>query len=209
MTLANRLHGLYVITDPVLCGDQLVEKVTAAIAGGAQIVQYRNKQASPKQQRQEATALAELCKQHTILFLINDDAALARDVDADGVHLGQQDTGLSHARALLGANKIIGVSCNNRFDYALDAQDAGADYVAFGRFFPSQTKPQAPQADPSLLERARNELHIPVCAIGGINLANATQLLAAGAQMLAVIHGIFAADDIKATTRRYADLFKI
>lgn len=207
MTLTSQLHGLYVITDPQLCGEAVVDHVSAAIAGGARIVQYRNKQATSIQQHQEASALAELCKRHAIPFLVNDDVELARAVDADGVHLGQQDTTLHQARATLGADKIIGISCNNRFELALEAQQTGADYVAFGRFFASKTKPEAPPANLELLTRAHEELHLPACAIGGITPVNARPLLAAGVQMLAVIHGIFAADDIRAAARRYAELF--
>ena len=204
----RRLRGLYVITDPELCGGALPDKVAAAIAGGARIVQYRNKQASAEQQYHEATALRDLCRQHQVLFMINDDPGLAHEVDADGVHLGQRDTAIAEARALLGADRIIGISCNNRFDLALEAQQAGADYIAFGRFFPSKTKPQAPRADLALLERARRELHLPVCAIGGILPEHVPTLISAGADMVAVIHGIFGAADVQAAAREYAGHFE-
>jgi thiamine-phosphate pyrophosphorylase len=204
----SRLHGVYAITDPVLCGPHLSEKVLAAIEGGIRILQYRNKQVSRDIQHTEATNLLALCRQHDVLLIINDDVALAADIDADGVHLGQKDSGLSEARLHLGENKIIGISCNNRFDYALAAQQQGADYVAFGRFFPSQTKPQAPQADVGLLLRARTELQLPVVAIGGITPDNGRQLIEAGADMLAVIHGIFAQDDVRLAAQRYAELFE-
>ena len=204
----SRLHGVYAITDPVLCGPHLNEKVLAAIEGGIQILQYRNKQASRDIQLEEATNLLALCRQHGVLLIINDDVELAIDVDADGVHLGQKDLALNEAHQHLGENKIIGISCNNRFDYALSAQQQGADYVAFGRFFPSQTKPQAPQADISLLHRARTELQLPVVAIGGITPDNGQQLIEAGADMLAVIHGIFAQDDVRLAAQRFAELFE-
>jgi thiamine-phosphate pyrophosphorylase len=203
-----RLHGVYAITDPVLCGAQLSEKVLAAIEGGIRILQYRNKQASRDIQHEEATSLLALCRQHDVLFIINDDVELANDVDADGVHLGQKDLALIEAREHLGKNKIIGISCNNRLDYALAAQHLGADYVAFGRFFPSHTKPQAPQAEIGLLQRARTELQLPVVAIGGITPDNGRQLIEAGADMLAVIHGIFARDDVRLAAQRYAALFQ-
>ena len=202
-----RLHGVYAITDPVLCGSQLIEKVRDAIAGGIRILQYRNKQASRNRQHEEATELLSLCRQHDVLFIINDDVELAADIDADGVHLGQQDRALREARQQLGADTIIGISCNNRFENALTAQQQGANYVAFGRFFPSQTKPQAPQAEIGLLQRARTELQLPVVAIGGITPANGAQLIAAGADMLAVIHGIFAQQDVRQAAQRYAALF--
>ena len=204
----TRLHGIYAITDPVLCGAKLNEKVLAAIEGGIRILQYRNKQAARDIQHEEASNLLALCRQHDVLFIINDDVELAADIAADGVHLGQQDRALIKARQHLGKDKIIGISCNNRFDYALAAQHQGADYVAFGRFFPSQTKPQAPQADMFLLQRASTELQLPVVAIGGITPDNGRQLIEAGADMLAVIHGIFAQDDVRQAAQRYAELFE-
>ena len=203
-----RLYGVYAITDPVLCGEHLSDKVQAAIEGGIRILQYRNKQASPAVQHAEASKLLSLCRQHGVLFIINDDVDLASDIDADGVHLGQKDRALIEAREHLGPDKIIGISCNNRFDYALTAQQEGADYIAFGRFFSSLTKPQAPQADIDLLQRGKKELHLPIVAIGGITPENGRQLIDAGADMLAVIHGIFGQADIRLAAERYAELFR-
>lgn len=204
----SRLHGVYAITDPVLCSDHLIKKVTAAIEGGIQILQYRNKQATAAIQLEEARKLSTLCSQLDVLFIVNDDIKLALDSGADGVHLGQQDRALSEAREHLGKNKIIGISCNNRFDYALAAQQNGADYIAFGRFFPSLSKPDAPQADIELLQRGRNQLRIPIVAIGGITPDNGKQLIDAGADMLAVIHGIFGQIDVRSAAHRYAELFR-
>ena len=203
-----RLHGVYAITDPVLCGEDLFDKVLAAIQGGIRILQYRNKQASPATQLNEAAKLSTLCHQHDVLFIINDDLDLASEVNADGVHLGQKDHPLPEARQQLGEEKIIGISCNNCFDYALTAQQEGADYIAFGRFFTSSSKPQAPQAEIDLLQRAKNEIHIPVVAIGGITSDNGGGLIEAGADMLAVIHGIFGQADIRLAAQRYAELFR-
>jgi len=203
-----RFHGVYAITDPVLCGEHLIDKVLAAIQGGIRILQYRNKQASLADQFEEAKKLLSLCQQHDVLFIINDDLDLASEINADGVHLGQQDRTLLEARQQLGNEKIIGISCNNRFDYALAAQQEGADYIAFGRFFSSMTKPQAPQAEIGLLQRAENELQIPVVAIGGISPDNGRSLIEAGADMLAVIHGIFGQADVRLAAQRYAELFQ-
>jgi thiamine-phosphate pyrophosphorylase len=203
----KRLRGLYVITDPTLCEDKLVEKVEQAIIGGAQIVQYRNKQAPVQQRLEEATSLNQLCQQHQRLFIVNDDVELAARIDADGLHIGQSDASLQQARTILGENKIIGVSCNNQLQWAIDAQQAGADYVAFGRFFNSQTKPQAPQADPDMLTQAKAQLDIPLVAIGGITLENANSLLTAGADMLAVIHAIFSQQDIAEAARQIQQQF--
>ncbi len=207
MTVQNNLHGLYVITDPVYCGEDLVNKVTAAISGGANIIQYRNKTADIATQYREAGLLAKLCKQQQRTFLINDDVELAIKVDADGVHLGQSDDDIRFARKQLGANKIIGITCHQDLALAIDAQQQGADYVAFGRFFPSQTKPDAPAADIDWLPAARKKLSVPVAAIGGITLDNAADLLVAGADMLAVIHAVMAQRDIHAAAKSFSELF--
>ncbi len=207
MTRHPRLQGLYAITDSRLSGKQLVESMEAAVAGGVRILQYRDKSTDSGRRKQEAAALRQLCRQHGILFFINDDVELARQVDADGVHIGQSDTRLPAARQQLGADKLIGVSCNNQLEWALAAQQQGADYVAFGRFFPSTTKPEAPQAELSLLEQARQQLELPIAAIGGITPENAGQLRQAGADMLAVINGIFGQPDIEAAARRLSRYF--
>lgn len=212
MPMTERLRGLYVITDPELSRQRnlpITVMVEDAIQGGARLVQYRNKAAPATEQLHEAQALAEICRSRQVTFLINDDVQLALAVNADGVHLGQRDTNLSQARELLGAQHIIGVTCHDRIDLALAAQDAGADYVAFGRFFPSQTKPEAPPASLEILREARAQLTLPIAAIGGITPANAATLLAHGADMLAVIHGVFGADDITAAAGEYARLFTL
>ena len=203
-----RSHGIYAITDPVLCGEQLIDKVQAAIQGGIHLLQYRNKQASGAILREEAAQLLSLCHKHNVLFMINDNIDLASEIGADGVHLGQKDQTLIEARERLGENKIIGISCNNRLDYAITAQQQGADYIAFGRFFTSKTKPQAPQADIDLLHRSKEALHLPIVAIGGITPDNGRSLIEAGADMLAVIHGIFGQADVRVAARRYAELFR-
>jgi len=205
--LDSRLKGVYVITDPDLMTDDLLQKTETSIRAGASIVQYRNKQASAEQQLAEASTLRELCQQHNTLFIVNDDPRLAYEINADGVHLGQADENLQAARQLLGHNKIIGVSCNNRFEYAQHAVEQGADYIAFGRFFPSMTKPDAPQATTDLLTKARDTWSLPVVAIGGITPENGRQLINSGATMLAVIHGIFAQQDVHAATLSYVRLF--
>lgn len=201
------LKGLYAITDPELMGTDLIAKTKHAIFGGINILQYRNKTATLKQQEQEASSLARLCKKHNVIFIINDNIALAIKVNADGVHLGQKDTHIQQARKLLGENKIIGITCNNQIELAQAAQQQGADYVAFGRFFDSLSKPSAPQAELSLLGEARQLISIPVVAIGGITHELAPLLLEQGADMLAVIQGIFAQADILNATRQFVDIF--
>lgn len=201
------LSGLYAITDPTLCKTNLLEKVEQAIIGGAQIIQYRNKQAPAQQRLEEASAINTLCQQQQRLFIVNDDVQLANDINASGVHVGQSDASIKQARKILGEEKIIGVSCNNQLQWALDAQHSGADYVAFGRFFTSQTKPDAPQANIDLLKQAKLKLDIPIVAIGGITLETAHSLVAAGADMLAVINAIFSQDDVVSAARQFQQQF--
>lgn len=203
-----RIAGLYAITDPTLLpSDRLVAAVTQALEGGARVLQYRNKSGDPSGCLQEARALAALCRARRATFLVNDDVELAAACGADGVHLGRDDMPIEQARARLGDGVLIGVSCYNEPERARRAVAAGADYVAFGRFFPSRTKPQAVQADLGLLRAARREFSVPIVAIGGITPENGASLIAAGADALAVIEGIFGQADIRAAARRYAELF--
>ena len=200
------LKGLYVITDGSV-GELLLRKVEQALQGGAAIVQYRDKTTDSARRLQEATALRALCRQHQALFIVNDDVELAHTVQADGVHIGKDDAAFTTARAVLGEGAIIGVSCYNRLELALDAVQNGADYIAFGSFFPSPTKPNAPRAHLELLQQARQMLpHTPICAIGGITLGNAPCLLQQGAAMLAVISDVFASESITHRAQCYRDL---
>ena len=208
MVNKSRIAGLYAIADTQYLDDvRLLPAMGDTIAGGARVIQYRDKTHDAPVRLALAKKITALCRQHGVLFLVNDDVALAKECGADGVHLGRDDMPLSQARAALGAGAIIGVSCYNELARALRAEKEGADYVAFGRFFPSRTKPQAVQADPSLLHEAKKKLHIPIVAIGGITPENGASLLAAGADALAVIEGIFTQADIRAAASRYAQLF--
>ncbi len=202
------LKGLYVITDARLIGgERLIPAVESAIRGGARWVQYRDKQRDHSRRLSEATALADCCRRHHVGFIVNDDIELALASRADGVHLGEEDPSLPRARRILGSQAIIGISCYDRLDAATEAEQQGADYVAFGSVFPSPTKPEAVHADLALICQARATLSIPVCAIGGINAGNAAQVAAAGADMLAVISGVFSEDDIESVARRIASAF--
>jgi thiamine-phosphate pyrophosphorylase len=204
----SRVAGLYAIADTQYLDDaRLLPAVSEAIAGGARVIQYRDKTHDAPTRLTQAKKIAVLCRQHRVLFLVNDDVALAKEAGADGVHLGRDDMPLAQARAVLGVRAIIGVSCYNELGRALKAEKEGADYVAFGRFFPSRTKPQAVQANSSLLREARKKLHIPLVAIGGITPENGASLLAAGTDALAIIEGVFAQTDIRAAASRYAQLF--
>lgn len=204
------LSGLYVVTptpaDATSTG-VLTEQVSAALAGGARIVQYRDKTRDAFRRRERAAALAALCRRRGVPLIVNDDVDLALAVAADGVHLGRDDCDPGTARRLLGAARLIGVSCYNDFDLALAAVDAGADYVAFGSFYPSPSKPRAVRADPDLLRRGRRTLPTPVVAIGGITPENGAALLEAGADALAVVSAVFGQTDIRAAARRFANLF--
>lgn len=201
------LTGIYAITDPELMGSDIIDMAEQAIIGGINILQYRNKTATPVQQEQEACTLATLCKKHDVLFIINDNIELAIKVNADGVHLGQKDTRIQQARNLLGEHKIIGITCNNQLELAQLAQQQGADYVAFGRFFSSLTKPSAPAAEISLLSAARRSITVPIVAIGGISHESAPELLKEGVDMLAVVRGIFAQKNISCATQKFVEIF--
>ncbi len=205
------LRGLYAITDPALTpDDRLLPAAEAALFGGARLLQYRDKTASADQRRRRASQLRALCHEYDARFIVNDDPALAAEVGADGVHIGQSDGGIAAARALLGDQRIVGVSCHGDLTLAREAARAGADYLALGRFFPSSTKPQAPPADIATLKQACREFHLPVVAIGGVNPDNAPQLIQAGAACVAVIEALFGHSDpadIEAAARRISALF--
>lgn len=204
-----RLRGLYAITPDALCAEpaRLRAAVAAALAGGARLIQYRDKRNAATDRARLAADLLALCRRHDARLIVNDDVELARASGADGVHLGAADMPLREARQRLGGEAIIGVSCATGLERARAAQDGGASYVAFGRFFPSRTKPDAPQADPALLRQARSALAIPLCAIGGVTPDNAGLLVAAGADLVAAVEGVFGAADIAAAARAYARLF--
>jgi thiamine-phosphate pyrophosphorylase len=194
---ARRLCGLYALTPDLDDTALLVAKVTAALEGGASAVQYRHKSASGALRRAQAQALARLHAARGAVYVVNDDPALAAAVDADGVHLGADDASIVAARELLGPERLIGVSCYDDLARAREAVLQGADYVAFGSFFPSSTKPGARRADVALLPAARS-LGVPVVAIGGIDAANAPIVIDAGADAVAVISDVFAHDDAHA-----------
>lgn len=204
----NRLRGLYAITDETLIAHKNFDAaIEAVLEGGASIIQYRNKNQDKKLHTQQASMIRDLCRQHRALFIINDDIELAAAINADGVHLGQNDGSVSYARERLGENAIIGASCYNSLELALRSQDEGADYIAFGSFFVSPTKPGAQRADITLLQQARQQIHIPICAIGGITADNAGPLLEHGADMLAVISALFNTTDVKSSAEKLSALF--
>jgi thiamine-phosphate pyrophosphorylase len=199
-------RGLYAITrtdhkDP----DTVISEVAAAIRGGAVIVQYRDK--NPVNAESVARELAKICHHCNVPLIINDDIELAARAGADGVHIGRDDSPIAPARERLGATAIIGVSCYNSVEQALAAQAQGATYVAFGRFFPSSSKPLATPAQIETLHQAKRVLTIPIVAIGGILPINGAQLINAGADFLAVIGGLFD-NQPEQSARAYQALFK-
>ncbi|WP_248799396.1 thiamine phosphate synthase [Pseudomonas sp. MWU13-2105] len=196
-----KLRGLYAITDSQLLAGKFLSYVEAALDGGVTLLQYRDKSTDEARRLREAEALRLLCERYKTHLIINDDAELAARLGV-GVHLGQTDGPLTPARALLGSRAIIGSTCHAQLELAEQAAREGASYVAFGRFFNSTTKPGAPAADVALLERARPRLQLPIAVIGGITLDNAAPLVAHGADLLAVIHGLFGADNTREVTRR-------
>jgi thiamine-phosphate pyrophosphorylase len=200
--------GVYAITDSqLLSGEQLPEAVHAALRGGIRVLQYRNKTAAFADQVREAATLKALCDAYNVPLLINDDIDLCQAVDASGVHLGQSDTTVADARYRLGATAIIGSTCHNRADLIKSAELAGADYVAVGRFFDSHTKPQAPQTSIDELRQLRAATQLPIVAIGGITADNGGDLIKAGADMLAVIHYLFATSEIESRAKALCQLF--
>lgn len=200
-----RLRGLYFVTPEAESGR--AELVAAALRGGARLVQYRDKSDPSEHRLREARALLAMCREAGALFLVNDEVELCLAVNADGVHLGEDDAEIADARARLGPGVLIGASCYNELDRAHAAAGAGADYVAFGAVHPSPTKPLARRADLDLLRRARRELDVPICAIGGITPENAASVVAAGADMIAVIGGIGDAADPEAAAYKLQTLF--
>jgi thiamine-phosphate pyrophosphorylase len=201
------LKGLYAVTPDLADTAELLRRVEQALLGGVRLVQYRNKPAGAALRQAQSMALLGLCRQNSVPLVINDDLQLAMDIGADGVHLGREDGDLAAARAALGPGKLLGVSCYDDMERAREAKRIGADYIAFGSFFASPTKPDAVRAPLTLLTRAREEFGLPVCAIGGITLQNAPQLIAAGADLLSVITDLFEAPDIRARAAAYTSLF--
>jgi len=196
-----KLRGLYAITDSELLKGKLLPYVEAALKGGATLLQYRDKSSDEARRLREAEALRELCNRYGAALIINDDAELAARLGV-GLHLGQGDGSLSVARALLGRKAIIGGTCHAQLELAEAAAKEGASYVAFGRFFNSTTKPGAPAADAELLTAAKARINLPIVAIGGVTLDNAPELIAHGASMVAVVHGLFGADSAAEVERR-------
>lgn len=201
------IRGLYAITPDEPDSARLCALVEAALSGGARLLQYRNKNASPAMRLEQASSLLALCRRHAVPLIVNDDIGLAAQIGADGVHLGRDDGDATAARARL-PHALIGISCYNEIDRALAAEQDGADYVAFGRFFASTTKPGDIRASLDLVAEVRRRTALPIVAIGGITLENARPLVKNGVNALAVVSALFDSADIAATARRFAALYE-
>ncbi len=208
--MPDKIAGLYAITpeadDGVAGTARLLAAVAAALQGGARVVQYRNKRAAPAARLEHALGLSALCAKHGAVFIVNDDVDLALEVEADGVHLGKSDGDIARARKRLGPSRLLGASCYDDLALASAAHAAGADHLAFGSVFASSTKPGAVRAPLSLFAQAR-AFNLPLVAIGGITTGNAGDVIAAGADALAVISDLFDAPDVRARAARFTQLF--
>ena len=201
------ISGLYAVTPDIADTDRLRALVEAGLIGGASVIQYRNKTADHDLRIEQSRVLLDLCRKHHVPLIINDHIELCLAIDADGVHLGGNDGNLAEARQRLGSDKILGASCYNRFELALEARAADADYLAFGSCFDSGTKPAAMRAPLELLGLARKEIGLPLVAIGGITLDNAGQAINAGADAIAVIAALFSAANVTQTAQQFSNFF--
>ena len=197
---------LYAVTDRSWLEKQtLYEQVEEALRGGATMVQIREKELDEADFEDEAREIQKLCRKYQVPMIINDNVALAKRVDADGVHIGQSDMEMKNARELLGEDKIIGVTAKT-IEQAKAAEAAGADYLGSGAVFGSSTKLDAKPMEHALFQEICESVAIPVVAIGGITADNVMQLKGRGMAGVAVVSGIFACKDIEAGTRRLREL---
>lgn len=202
------IQGLYAITDQhLIASKKFKAHVRQALEGGAKVIQYRDKSQQHQLRFEQASSLVALCKEFDAVSIINDDVELAKAVNADGVHIGEDDDELSYARAQLGPKKIIGVSCYANLALAQQAVNDSANYVAFGSIFASLTKPKAPVAGLDILQQAKQKINVPVVAIGGITLDNLSHVLTAGADSVAIVSGVFASENVSAAAQHYANAF--
>lgn len=207
-TEAIPIRGLYAVTPDETDSGKLLRLVGEALAGGASLVQYRNKRADRRLRFVQALGLHAICRQAGVPLIINDDVELALEIEAEGVHLGRDDGSPAEVRARLGERRLLGVSCYDAIEAARRAVVAGADYVAFGSAFPSRVKPEAVVAPLELYARAKREFQVPVVAIGGIDAANAKLLADAGVDAVAVISAVFDAVDVGASAKAIARFWR-
>jgi len=206
----HRLKGLYGVTDSQLQPDDhtLLSTVEQALLGGMKLLQYRDKSEDHDKRLRQAGALKVLCHRYQAILLINDDIELALTVEADGVHLGQKDESVAKARERLGQYAIIGATCEGSLTLAEQAIEQGANYIAFGRFYPSKTTPDANPADMAILSQAKQRFNVPIVAIGGITVDNTSHLVEAGADMVAVVNQLFAAQEVKSRAQQFIQAYQ-
>jgi len=208
MSTQTKLHGLYAITDTHLIPrERFVAIVEASVRGGATMVQLREKETPRAEIVRLGRELLAVTRRHGALLIINDHPSVAQEIGADGVHVGREDPSVAETRALLGPQAIIGASCYGEVARAVEAEQAGADYVAFGTPFPSPTKSKRTDISLRIFHEAKQRVRVPVFAIGGITLANAQQVIDAGADGIAIVSGVFGASDVEAAARALARLF--
>jgi thiamine-phosphate pyrophosphorylase len=200
------IKGLYAVTPEEKDLFALSSQVESCIKGGAKLIQYRSKMLSKTEQQIQARKIKKICDYYKVPLIINDDIELCRILDADGVHLGENDDSLVKARLVLGPSKIIGVSCYNSIDRVKMAVDKGATYIALGACFPTTTKPHAPKSSLDLIALVLKNFKIPVVAIGGINLENIELLINEGINCIAVVNSLFKVNDIEGTARQFSSL---
>lgn len=201
------MKGLYLVTPDWDDTQKMLEVTEAGLRGGAAIVQYRHKTASPELRREQASQLQALCRSYGRPFIINDFVELAIELDADGIHVGGTDTAVAQVRAVVGPSKIVGSSCYGSMDLARDAYAAGASYVAFGGFYPSRVKKYEVSTPPEIVAQAKKEIPVPNVVIGGMTQENSVPLVKQGADMVAVISSVYMVDDPEAAARAFAKLF--
>ena len=201
------IKGLYAITPDMADLNTLIHKTQLVIEGGAFMVQYRSKILDRAVKIQQCAAILRLCREYGVPCIVNDDVEMCRILEADGVHLGENDDNIAEVRRILGEDAIIGSSCYDQLDRAKQAQKEGATYVAFGAVFPTPTKPNAPRATLELLREAKHEIHIPIVALGGITVTNAHDVIEAGVDAIAVITSLFEAKTIKETAETFLKMF--
>lgn len=204
----TKLSGLYGITsqEMLLDNGDLFDKTEQALKGGMRIFQYRDKHTVSYQSNRDLMQLKKLCHKYNALFIINDNVELCKQIGADGVHIGLNDANYEYARNLLGENSLIGVSCYNQYELAEQAVQKGANYIAFGAFYPSPTKPNTATASTHLLMQSA-KLNTPICAIGGITTSNAKILVQKGTNMLAVISDLFNTNQTQTNAEQFSQLF--
>ncbi len=202
------MKGLYLVTPDWDDTEALIKATEIALSAGVGLLQYRHKTATGELRLEQAGALLKLCRQHNVPFIVNDHIDLCIELDADGIHVGGTDASVAVVRTLIGKDKILGASCYGDFALAEQAQIAGASYVAFGGFYPSRVKKYEVSTPASIVSKAKSELTLPVCVIGGMTPENAKPLVQEGADMVAAISSVYSAEDIATAVRDFAALFK-